>query len=93
MAGLVSAGREAALNAAKWSGATTVSIFAEVETHAISIYVRDTGTGFDPDSVALDRQGIAMSIKHRMGQIGGTATVRSIIGSGTEVELTLVRTA
>ena len=93
VAGLVSAGREAALNAAKWSGATTVSIFAEVETHAISIYVRDTGTGFDPDSVALDRQGIAMSIKHRMGQIGGTATVRSIIGSGTEVELTLVRTA
>jgi signal transduction histidine kinase len=51
--------------------------------------VRDTGTGFDPDAVASDRQGIALSIKQRMTQIGGGTLIRSTLGHGTEVELVL----
>ena len=84
---LANAGREAAVNAAKWSGATMVSIFAEVETDTISMFVRDTGIGFDTTTVASDRQGIALSIKQRMNQHGGYATIRSTPGSGTEVQL------
>jgi signal transduction histidine kinase len=86
---LVAAGREAAINAAKWSTASTITIFGEVETTKISLFVRDTGQGFDPDNVASDRQGIALSIKQRMTQIGGGTLIRSTLGHGTEVELVL----
>ena len=55
------------------------------------MFIRDTGVGFDPTGVAHDRQGIALSIKQRMVQHGGFATIRSAIGSGTEVQLILPR--
>ena len=89
---LVAAGREAAINAARWSGATSVSIFAEVETNAVSLFVRDRGQGFDVDAIPHDRQGIALSIRQRMTQHGGTSSLKSTIGVGTEVQLSLPRT-
>ncbi|MGD1014123.1 MAG: PspC domain-containing protein [Acidimicrobiales bacterium] len=88
---LVAACREAALNAAKWSGARDVAIYVEVEAKQVSLFVRDRGSGFDPAAVAPDRQGIAGSIIERMRRHGGTATVSSSIGAGTEVELRLPR--
>jgi signal transduction histidine kinase len=91
LAALVAAGREAAVNAAKWSGAESVSLFAEVEPDAVSLFVRDKGAGFDPDSVDADRRGIAESIRGRMSRHGGTAVIRSQPGGGTEVELTMPR--
>jgi len=88
---LVAAGREAAVNAAKWSGAPNISVFAEVELQTISLFVRDLGRGFDRDRVPPDRQGIAKSIVERMDRHGGRATIRSGEGAGTEVELVLDR--
>lgn len=86
---LAAAGKEAAINAAKWSGAGVVSIFVEVEAHQVTMFVRDTGVGFDPEVIAGDRHGIALSIRQRMAQHGGDAVVKSEPGSGTEVQLTL----
>jgi signal transduction histidine kinase len=86
---LVAAAREAAVNAAKWSGADLVSVYAEVEPGSISVFVRDRGRGFDPGTVARDRKGISESIKARVSRNGGTATVRSSPGQGTEVALAL----
>ncbi len=86
------AAREAAINAAKWAGVTRVSIFGEVEPTSLSVYVRDTGIGFDPSQVADDRQGINQSIRGRMRTHGGDAQIRSQPGTGTEVHLTLTRT-
>jgi signal transduction histidine kinase len=88
---LVAAGREAAINAARWSDAATISIFAEVEPLAITLFVRDRGKGFDVDAVPRDRQGIALSIRQRMLQHGGTASLKSALEVGTEVQLTLPR--
>jgi signal transduction histidine kinase/phage shock protein PspC (stress-responsive transcriptional regulator) len=88
---LLAAAREAILNAAKWSGAPTVSLYAEVEAEKVSVFVRDRGRGFDPDRVAEDRRGIAHSIQARMLRVGGRATVRTAPGEGTEVELTVGR--
>jgi signal transduction histidine kinase len=90
---LLGAGREATVNAVKWSGATVVSVFAEVEPGAVSLYVRDRGKGFDPDTVPPDRKGLAQSVHARMVRRGGTATVRSAPGEGTEVSLRMPRTA
>ena len=88
---LLAAGREAAVNAAKWSGTTNISIFAEVEPETVSLFVRDVGVGFDPDTVGDDHKGIAHSIVERMARHGGRATIRSAAGAGTEVELVMAR--
>ncbi len=47
---------------------------------------------FAPD-VPDDRRGLAESIEGRMARAGGTAVVTSTPGEGTEVELTLPRSA
>jgi signal transduction histidine kinase len=88
---LLGAGREATVNAAKWSGAASVSIFVEVEPAQVSVFVRDRGKGFDPETVDADRKGIAESIRARMTRHGGTAVIRSALGQGTEVELVMPR--
>jgi len=88
---LVAAVGEATLNAARHSGATEVSVYLEVEADAVSAFVRDLGTGFDPDTVAADRRGIADSIVGRLERHGGTATINSRPGGGTEVAMRLPR--
>jgi signal transduction histidine kinase len=88
---LLEAAREATVNAAKWSGADQVSVYAEVESDTVMLYVRDRGRGFDPDAVPDDRQGIAQSICARMARFGGTAVVRSAPGEGAEVQLSMPR--
>lgn len=89
---LVAAAREATVNAAKWSKASTVSVFAEVEENRCSIFVRDRGVGFDRAAVGADRKGVAESIEGRMARAGGRSRVRSTPGEGTEVELVAPRT-
>jgi signal transduction histidine kinase/phage shock protein PspC (stress-responsive transcriptional regulator) len=86
---LVSAMREALVNAAKFSGETHVSAFAEAEDGAVEAFVRDRGVGFDPSKIDTERQGISGSIVARIKRAGGTATVRSAAGEGTEVVLSL----
>ena len=89
---LLAAAREAAVNAAKWSGADVVSIYAEAEPTVLSVFVRDRGKGFDPAGVAPDRKGISESIHARVRRCGGTSSVRSSPGQGTEVALKIERT-
>jgi signal transduction histidine kinase len=88
---LLDAAREATVNAAKWSGADQVSVFAEVEPDTVQIYVRDRGQGFDRAAVPGDRQGIAQSIEARVARFGGDAVIRSAPGEGAEVQLRMPR--
>ncbi|WP_153537272.1 ATP-binding protein [Actinomadura macrotermitis] len=81
------AAREAMVNAAKYSGAPSVSVFAEVAGEEVAIFVRDRGKGFDMDAVPQDRMGVRGSIIGRMQRNGGKATVRTAPGEGTEVRL------
>jgi len=86
---LVLAAREAVVNAAKHSGAAKVDVFAECTPRQTEIFVRDRGRGFDADAVPDDRLGVRRSIVDRMARHGGTATVRTAPGEGTEVRLTM----
>ena len=86
---LIAATRETAVNAAKHSGAARIDVFAERLADRIEVFVRDTGKGFDPDTVPADRRGLAESVRGRMQRAGGRATVHSAPGTGTEVELIL----
>ena len=57
----------------------------------MSLFVRDRGCGFDPAAVPGDRKGLAESVFARMRRRGGSATVRSAPGEGTEVSLHMPR--
>ena len=84
---LVKAGREASVNAARHAGVEEFSVYAEAGDETAKLYVRDRGTGFDPEAVPEDRKGIAESIRRRMERHGGFATIRSSPEGGTEVVL------
>jgi signal transduction histidine kinase len=86
---LLAAAREAVVNAAKWSGAPVISLFAEVCAEKAEVVVRDRGKGFDPDAVPGDRKGLAESVRGRMKRHGGTASVQSAPGEGAKVTLTM----
>lgn len=86
---LVLAAREAMSNAARHAGVDEVSVFLDAGKDELSLYVRDRGSGFDPDGVAPDRRGVAESIRGRMERVAGTARIVSAPGEGTEVELKL----
>jgi signal transduction histidine kinase len=88
---LVLAAREAMANAAKHSSTEEISVYSEVAVDAIAVFVRDRGVGFDRAAVATDRRGLSESIEARMTRAGGTATIVSEPGEGTEVELTMPR--
>ncbi|HMD93191.1 MAG TPA: PspC domain-containing protein [Trebonia sp.] len=90
---LLAAAREATVNAAKWSGAGVISVYAEVEPEQVQVAVRDRGKGFDPDAVPGDRKGLAESVHGRMSRHGGRVTVHSAVGEGTKVTLTMPRSA
>ncbi len=89
LAALVSAAREALVNAAKHSQTTSVSLYAEVERDAVHVFVKDRGVGFDPEEVADDRQGVRGSIVGRIERHGGTVEIVSKPGQGTEVRMTM----
>jgi signal transduction histidine kinase len=88
---MVRAAREAMVNASNFSGVDHVDVFVEVEGDDVTVFVRDTGVGFDLAAVPEDRRGVAESIVGRMARHGGHATIRSAPGEGTEVELTMTR--
>src|SRR5690606_16853651 len=88
---LVRAAGEAIVNASRHSGATRVDVYAEVGDRDVEVFVRDRGTGFDPDDVPPDRLGVRNSIVARMLRHGGTATIRSTPEQGTEVRLRMKR--
>jgi signal transduction histidine kinase/phage shock protein PspC (stress-responsive transcriptional regulator) len=86
---LVAAAREALVNAARHARVQTVSLYAEAEPEQVSVFVRDRGVGFDPDTVEDHRHGVRGSIIGRMRRHGGRAEIRSEPGGGTEVRLTM----
>ncbi len=88
---LVQAAREAMVNAAKHAGVGEISVYAEVEGDKVHVFVRDRGAGFDPESVPGDRHGLADSIHGRMERHGGSVRLRTALGEGTEIQLTMPR--
>lgn len=82
--------RHAGENARAW-------ILVEDEPDAVIVTVRDDGPGIPEGRLAQaegeGRLGVALSIRGRLRDIGGTAEVISIAGQGTEVELRVLKKA
>ncbi len=88
---LVAAAREALANAARFSGADRIDVFAEVTDGRVEVFVRDRGAGFDREQVPADRRGVRESIEGRMARHGGRAAIVTAPGAGTEIELAMER--
>ncbi|NLV78954.1 MAG: PspC domain-containing protein [Rhodococcus sp.] len=88
---VLGATRESLVNAAKHAGVDSVDLFAEVEPHRLSVFVRDRGVGFDPESVPEDRQGLARSVRARVERRGGRVVVKAAPGKGTEIRIHMPR--
>jgi signal transduction histidine kinase len=86
---LVQAAREAMTNAAKFAGSGRIDLYVEVCDGRVEAFVRDRGVGFDPAAIPQDRRGVRDSILARMQRHGGSGTVNSAPGQGTEVELVM----
>jgi signal transduction histidine kinase len=86
---LVAATREALRNAARHAPGVPVYVFLDIGTVGAELFVRDNGPGFDPDAVPAERRGLRDAVVGRMSFAGGSATVESTPGEGTEVALKL----
>jgi signal transduction histidine kinase len=84
---LIDAATEAMANAARHSGSEEIDLFAEITPDGIEVHVRDRGSGFDLEAIALS--GISHSILDPVTALGGTAEVKSVPKRGTEVLLNL----
>jgi signal transduction histidine kinase len=93
---VVAAVRAALDNVRKHAGANARAwILLEDERDGVRVTVRDDGTGFPPERPAeaaeAGRLGIAQSMRGRIADCGGTATIDSRPGKGTEVEFWVPR--
>ncbi len=84
---VVKSASEAMNNAARHSGASLVSVYAETMNGTLDVYITDQGRGFDPEDLPEDRHGVRESIRGRMERHGGKAEIHSEPGEGTEVHL------
>jgi ligand-binding sensor domain-containing protein/two-component sensor histidine kinase len=84
---LLRIGQEAITNAVKHARAQRIDISLEFAAHTVRLSVRDNGSGFDPGlrpSTADGHFGL-VGMRERAEQIGGTLTVLSTPGAGTEI--------
>ncbi len=86
-AALAGAVSEAIANAAKHSGAATVTVSVDRNEGAGTVVsVHDDGCGFDVDA-PTSGTGLARSIRARIDQVNGTVSIRSSPQRGTEVTM------
>ena len=85
----VMAAREALVNVAKHADVETADVYAEIMLGELNIFVRDRGAGFDPDNIPDGHHGLAESVQGRVERAGGKVRIKSEIGEGTEVAITM----
>ena len=87
-------GREALANAFKHAEANHVEVEVEYASSQFRLLVQDDGCGIDPAVLQAGRQnhwGLP-GMRHRAEKVGATLKLRSRVGAGTEVELTVPAT-
>jgi ligand-binding sensor domain-containing protein/two-component sensor histidine kinase len=81
--------KEAMHNAVRHAGCRTIAVTLQAKRHALSLEVRDDGSGFVPER-AVDGEGLA-AMRLRAARCGGTCHISSSPGSGTLVRVRIPR--
>jgi signal transduction histidine kinase len=90
--------KEALNNAIKHARASEICFLLKMQPSGFSFIIKDDGRGFVPGAMetpAADSGRVSSghglrNLIHRLEKIGGTCTIRSEPGKGTEVELTVM---
>jgi ligand-binding sensor domain-containing protein len=84
-------GREALLNAFMHAHANLIEVEVEYASRHLRVLVRDDGRGIDPQVLHSGREGHwgLVGIRERSERIGANLRLRSRIGAGTELDLTV----
>jgi ligand-binding sensor domain-containing protein/signal transduction histidine kinase len=84
-------GREALLNAFMHAHANRIEVEVEYASRHLKVLVRDDGRGIDPQVLHSGREGHwgLIGIRERSERIGANLRLRSRIGAGTEIDLTV----
>jgi ligand-binding sensor domain-containing protein/signal transduction histidine kinase len=84
-------GREALLNAFMHAHANLIEVEVEYASRHLKVLVRDDGRGIDPQVLHSGREGHwgLIGIRERSERIGANLRLRSRIGAGTEIDLTV----
>jgi signal transduction histidine kinase len=95
VAAQLAAAVSAAIDNALQHGGTTAWVLVEDEPGVVTVSVRDDGPGIPAgrlqEAALGGRLGVASSIRGRVEDLGGTVSVVSTPGQGTEVELVVPR--
>ena len=82
--------QECLVNVQKHAGATQVDVSLHLNEASLEARVKDNGRGFDPADVAAGNEGTGMgllSMQERAELLGGSVSVHSSPGAGSEVVL------
>jgi signal transduction histidine kinase len=76
--------QEALTNCARHAGATRLDVLVRGSLAAVEVTIQDDGRGFNPSA---PRGGVGLrGLEERVKELGGTLTVRSAPGTGTELK-------
>jgi len=84
--------QESMTNVRKYANATEVVIKIEYMPDKINVVVRDNGQGFDVEKVLSEKNGVAFGIvgmRERIQLLKGKFEIKSLIGKGTEVIISI----
>ena len=88
---LVYVAREAIANAVRHARAHRVQVRVDYRSDSLMVRVSDDGQGFDVDRATRQSNGHygLITMRERAQQVGGRVRIRSTVGMGTDVEVTV----
>src|SRR6185295_4509237 len=87
--------QEAFTNVAKHAKATQVTVAIQYERQILRCSIKDNGVGFDVSSLStqIGERGLGMiGIRERLNSLGGSLSLMSAVGQGTELLVTIPHT-
>jgi two-component system, NarL family, sensor kinase len=86
-------GQEALTNALKHAAARRLRVYLRFAETALTMVVQDDGRGFDPVAPPAACHFGLLGMRERVAKVGGTLGIRSAAAAGTEVLVTVPRSA
>jgi signal transduction histidine kinase len=77
--------QESLSNSAKHADANRIEVALDIRAGALLLLIRDDGVGFDLETARKKKRLGLVSLKERTALIGGTLSISSTPGSGTEI--------